>query len=196
MRRFVRGKFPRLCGATARSGGIPAITLAELESSSPAVQRACALKLREAVITVGFFTVHGGLPHHLVGEAFGAAKRFFALPDAEKDAIHIRKSPHFRGYSETGAEYTAGARDHKETLDMGLEGASALPLQPGEPPYRCLQGPNQWPARDPAFQATAQAYMAANLRLGRRIMSRLADALDLPSDAFERYFVTPTPCCA
>jgi isopenicillin N synthase-like dioxygenase len=52
-------------------------------------------------------------------EAFADAERFFALPQAEKDTIHITKSRHLRGYSGVGSETTQGKSDLREQIDLG-----------------------------------------------------------------------------
>lgn len=76
------------------------------------------------------------------------SRRFFALPQAELAAIGMVHSPYFRGYNPAGSELTQGRPDLREQLDVAPE-LPPLPIAPDDPPYRRLQGPNQWPAALP-----------------------------------------------
>jgi isopenicillin N synthase-like dioxygenase len=97
-----------------------------------------------------------------------AAREFFALPAEEKDAIHIRNSPHFRGYSEMNNE-----RDWREQIHFSTDGA------PGGEGFRRLQGPNLWPrALGERWRSTVLGYLEEMKLEGQRI---LADA-GLPVD--------------
>jgi len=49
------------------------------------------------------------------------ARRLFALPDADKDAVAMRNSPHFRGYTRLGGELTGGVVDWREQIDIGAQ---------------------------------------------------------------------------
>src|SRR5687767_11287445 len=46
-----------------------------------------------------FYLANPPLPAGLGRRVLDAARGFFALPAAEKAAVHISRSPHFRGYS-------------------------------------------------------------------------------------------------
>ena len=62
-------------------------------------------RLREAAHEVGFFYLTGhGVSGELTRRVLAAARRFFALPQAEKDAVAMVRSPHFRGYTRLGGE--------------------------------------------------------------------------------------------
>ena len=47
---------------------------------------------------------------------------FFLKRLEEKLKISIDNSPHFRGYTQVGGEYTLGTQDWREELDLGFEG--------------------------------------------------------------------------
>jgi isopenicillin N synthase-like dioxygenase len=100
------------------------------------------------------------------------SRRLFALPAAELDAIAMVRSPYFRGYNRAGSELTQGRADQREQLDLAPE-LAPLPLAAGDPPYRRLQGPNQWPAGLPALRPAIVAWMD---RL-REVATALLDAL-------------------
>jgi isopenicillin N synthase-like dioxygenase len=112
------------------------------------------------------------------------ARAFFALPEAEKLAVEMIHSPHFRGYTRAGREITRGAPDWREQFDIHAE-REALPQRPGAPAWTRLQGPNQWPAEHRALRPTLLAWQAALTLVAIRLLSAFAEALEQPKDAFE-----------
>src|SRR5688500_19287098 len=122
-------------------------------------------RLRDACHGPGFCYLAGhGVPPELDTAVMSAARGFFALPQAERRALAIANSPHFRGYTTLGDERTKGVSDWREQLDVGPEEAAAVVL-PGDPPWRRLRGPNQWPARLPALRPTVLAWMRTRDRV-------------------------------
>ena len=91
-------------------------------------QRAAFLtELRTAAHEVGFFYVTGhGVDARLLGDLMDSAQRFFSLPEADKLAIEMVNSPHFRGYNRVASELTRGQPDWREQIDIGAE-RQALP---------------------------------------------------------------------
>ncbi|MFN8566264.1 MAG: 2-oxoglutarate and iron-dependent oxygenase domain-containing protein [Kouleothrix sp.] len=84
-------------------------------------------ELRETAHDLGFFYVTGhGIDGDLIRQVLMLARRFFQLPEADKLAIEMINSPHFRGYNRQGMEYTRGQRDWREQIDIGAE-RPALP---------------------------------------------------------------------
>lgn len=106
------------------------------------------------------------------------AREFFVLPDADKDRVHIRRSPHFRGYSVMKNE-----RDWREQIHFGLERA------PGASP---LEGPNLWPdALGAAWREQALAFLDEAGRHGQQLLAELG--LPLP-DGGEPYLLMKMIC--
>src|SRR5689334_11913528 len=104
--------------------------------------------LRAAAHDVGFFYLIGhDVPASLARRVLEGARRLFALPQTDKDAIAMLRSPHFRGYTRVGGEQTRGEVDWREQIDIGPERPPVG--APGKPSYLWLQGPNQWPAALP-----------------------------------------------
>jgi isopenicillin N synthase-like dioxygenase len=99
-------------------------------------------RLREVAHEVGFFYLTGHqVPESLTRRVLTAARELFALPQADKDAVAMIRSPHFRGYTRLGGELTRGEVDWREQIDIGPE---REPIGgPGRPDYLWLQGPNQ-----------------------------------------------------
>ena len=104
-------------------------------------------RLRAACHGPGFcYLVGHGVPAELDAAVMRVAREFFALPEAERRALAIANSPHFRGYTVLGGERTKGVSDWREQLDVGAEEPAAV-VKRSDPPWRRLRGPNQWPAR-------------------------------------------------
>ncbi|AKS36211.1 oxidoreductase [Mycolicibacterium goodii] len=143
-------------------------------------------RLRRVAHEVGFFHLVGhGVPDELVDRVRTAARRLFALPQADKDAIAMVNSPHFRGYTRLGGELTGGRVDWREQIDIGPELAA---LDDPAEPYLRLQGPNQWPAALPELPAVIAEWDAALARVGRTLLRHWAVALGNPADVFDEAF--------
>jgi isopenicillin N synthase-like dioxygenase len=160
-------------------------TLPEVDLRHPSGQ--LRERLREAAHEVGFFYLVGHhLPDGLIDRVLAAARRLFALPQAEKDAVAMVRSPHFRGYTRLGGELTGGEVDWREQIDIGPE---REPIGgPGKPDYLWLQGPNQWPAGLPELPGIVAEWDAALARVARSLLSHWAAALGSPADVFDAAF--------
>src|ERR1700684_465198 len=87
-----------------------------------------------------FFYVAGhGIAPALQRDVMELARRFFALPEADKLAIEMVNSPHFRGYNRVASELTRGRPDWREQLDIGAE-REALPPARNAPAWTRLRG--------------------------------------------------------
>ena len=141
--------------------------------------------LRAAAHDIGFFYLVGhGAPQALGDEVLRASREFFALPESEKAKIAMANSPHFRGYTRIGDERTGGRNDWREQLDVGLE-APALELAPGDPAWRRLQGPNQWPGHPSALKPALLAWHEALQPIAATLLQAFALSLGQDADAFE-----------
>ncbi|MCV7233713.1 isopenicillin N synthase family oxygenase [Mycobacterium branderi] len=160
--------------------GLPVV---DLRDHPDALRR----RLREVAHEVGFFYLTGhGVPAPLTRAVLEAARRLFALPQADKDAIAMVRSPHFRGYTRLGGELTGGQVDWREQIDIG-------PQRPpiggaGQPDYMWLQGPNQWPAGLPELPGLVDSWDAALSRVARTLLRHWAAALGSPPDVFDAAF--------
>lgn len=101
--------------------------------------------------------------------------------------IEMKNAPSFLGYSQLSAEITAGEVDHREQVDLSTE--HPVP-KPGSPRYHNLLAPNQWPAEEsaPGFRATYADYMRRMGDISIYFTSLIAEAIQLPRDAFSKYF--------
>lgn len=150
--------------------------------------------LRRAARGPGFFYLTGhGIDPALIDDVLALSRRFFALPDIDKLAIEMVKSPHFRGYNRAGFELTRGQPDWREQLDIGAE-REPFRLVPGDPAWRRLQGPNQWPAALPELKSVLLRYQDEVTALAIRVLRAFAAALGQDEAAFEPiYAPAPNP---
>lgn len=109
------------------------------------------------------------LPEPDCDAALAGAAAFFDRPAAEKQALAMSRSPHFRGYSELHNE-----RDWREQIHFGSE----RPVGPGPEPRLRLQGPNLWPD-DSAWRQRMLAYLDGVAGVGRALLGQVARALGI-----------------
>ena len=186
------GAFGAVKGPQAAFTEIPVIDVAGLFSADAAARRECGRAIGAACRDVGFFyVVNHGIAQPRIDEVFAAARRFFALPEAEKMAVALARSPFMRGYFPLEGEVLDPALggDYKEGFDMALD----LPLDdPDVVARKLLHGPNQWPARPAEFRPVVQGYFDDLIELGRTLSRGFALSLDLPEDFFTRRMRRPT----
>ncbi|GAB5904483.1 isopenicillin N synthase family dioxygenase [Mycobacteroides chelonae] len=143
--------------------------------------------LREVTHEVGFFYLTGhGVSPRLVDEVLSAARRLFALPAEDKDAIAMVRSPHFRGFTRLGGELTGGLTDWREQIDVGPERRATA--RGKDLDYLWLQGPNQWPKAVPELRAALASWDAALAAVGRKLLRELAIALGSADGVFDEAF--------
>ncbi len=149
-------------------------------------------ELRRVVHEIGFFYVVGhGVAPALDAQVHDVARRFFALDDVDRLEIENTRSAQFRGYTRFGHELTNGRVDLRDQIDISHE----LPppsLQPGDPAWLRLRGPNLWPSALPELRPVVTSWMDAMEGVGRTLLHAMAAALGQSSDAFDDV-VTPRP---
>ncbi|KAJ1304741.1 hypothetical protein OPQ81_005879 [Rhizoctonia solani] len=149
-------------------------------------------QLRSAMTEVGFlYLLNPPIDDHLVQSVIDYAPKLFDLPQEKKDTLAMVNSESFFGYNKLGAEITKGSTDYREQFDFGTPWKGKH--NPEGPYYERLWGPAQWPsdADLPGFHAAYSAYYSQCADLSFHFIGLLAEALGLPSDAFERFFDTP-----
>jgi isopenicillin N synthase-like dioxygenase len=162
---------------------VTALPVVDLRADSTELQEG----LREAAHEVGFFYLTGhDVPDELACRLLEAARRLFELPEADKDAVAMVRSPHFRGYTRLGGELTRGRVDWREQLDVGPE---RPPIGgAGKADYLWLQGPNQWPAALPELPPIIEEWDAALSSVARTLLRHWAASLGSPPDVFDPAF--------
>lgn len=146
---------------------LPLLDLSQLDSDARR-RRAFLDDLRAAARDVGFFYLRGhGVDSALNARLQQGARQFFALPEADKLAVQMVHSPHFRGYNRAAAELT---------------------LSDDTPRWARLQGPNQWPAALPTLKPLLLQWQQAMTAMSLRLLRAFALALSLPEQAFDRLY--------
>ena len=172
-----------MMGRMTTVGSATALPVVDLRAGAAQLRRG----LREAAHEVGFFYLTGhGVPDELANRVLEAARRLFELPEAEKDAVAMVRSPHFRGYTRMGGELTRGQVDWREQIDIGPERAPVG--GPGQPDYLWLQGPNQWPAALPELPGIIDEWDVALSTVARTLLRHWAASLGSPPDVFDPAF--------
>lgn len=150
---------------------IPIIDIAPLTASpdrtaagSGASQERCTAAIHEACVDTGFFVAGGHGLEACTHELFDAGRRFFALPQAQKELVprHERYGyvPHAATAIDTGRQST-----NTEYFDIGLGDEVELPP---------LEG----------FESAVRTYQSAALGVGAAIVRSLAISLGLAPDFF------------
>ncbi|MGK9173958.1 isopenicillin N synthase family oxygenase [Yokenella regensburgei] len=165
---------------------LPILSLARY--FNPAERDAFLVQLRTAARDIGFFY----LTHHGVNDALQytvqqEARRFFALNEEQKQQVAMINSPHFRGYNRAASELTRGKPDWREQFDIGAE-RPALALSESAPRWGRLQGPNLWPAEQPALKSTLLAWQKSMTDMAVVLLRAFAEALQLPANAFDALY--------
>ncbi len=144
--------------------------------------------LRDACAGPGFVYLRGhGIAPEVDEALLREARRFFALPQTEREAVAIVNSAAFRGYTVLGDERTNGQADWRDQLDLGDEQESPGPR--AQPAWSRLRGPNQWPESLPTMKPAVMTWMHQMQSLGLEALRALALGLGQPVDAFDEGFV-------
>ncbi|QRY61971.1 isopenicillin N synthase family oxygenase [Gordonia sp. PDNC005] len=160
---------------------LPIVDMALLDSDRVAFQES----LRTAAHEYGFFYLVGhGIDATTSDRLFDTARDFFALPDADKFGVEMLRSPQFRGYTRFGGEYTQGAIDWREQIDVAAE----YKQLGDDPAYLRLDGPNLWPTALPAFRDVVTDWQRRCSALGLTLMREWAVSLGAAADVFDEAF--------
>jgi isopenicillin N synthase-like dioxygenase len=170
---------------------IPVIDFSGMSSPIVANRQAVARKIREACLSNGFFYIKStGLTLEATADVLKAAREFFALPEARKNAISKEYSRAGRGYEKLSSQRleASAQADLKEGFQMGWH------LPPDDPRVVAgwsHHGPNQWPEGMSEWRRTIEMYHQAMVSLARQIMAAIASSLDIDKDYFDGAFVDP-----
>jgi isopenicillin N synthase-like dioxygenase len=171
---------------------LPIVDLSYASHPEPHVRERFYRDLRKTLHDHGYFYLTGhGVDPNLIAEVLATSKRFFALPLEERVKIAMVNSPHFRGYTRVGLEFTRGEQDWREQIDINTE-AVPVAIGPDTPAWQRLIGPNQWPEALPELKPLLLAYQAEVTRIGVSVLKVIAAALGQPEDVFAETY-TPHP---
>lgn len=170
--------------STAATTLLPLLDLSQLDQG-PEKKNIFLADLRHAARDIGFFYLTGhGIDPQLLAQVQREARAFFALPEAQKQAVAMINSPHFRGYNRPASELTRGQPDWREQFDLGAD-RPPLPQTEPTPGWTRLQGPNQWPSQLPNLKPVLLRWQAQMTTMSLRLLRAFAQALRLPNEAFD-----------
>jgi isopenicillin N synthase-like dioxygenase len=113
-------------------------------ATSPDTRPKLLRQLHHALVSVGFlYVTNHGVPENTINDLISILPQFFGLPHVDKQEIALCNSPHFLGYSQVGAEMTAGKKDRREQVEFATELEAKYIEGVGMPLYERLIGPNQ-----------------------------------------------------
>ena len=147
-------------------------------------------RIREACERVGFFGVvnHGVAPDAL-DDLWRTAQEFFDLPDAQKNAVAMPYPGYPYGYAPMAYESLARSTgapapaDAKESFAIGPVDAPSHSFT--DPDEASVWSPSLWPATPSDMRPVWERAFREFAALSARLLSRMADVLDLPTDHFE-----------
>ncbi|TEY36327.1 hypothetical protein BOTCAL_0558g00050 [Botryotinia calthae] len=164
--------------------GIPILDLSLAED--PFKKPQLLKELKHILLNIGFLYVKNhGVPKDIVDKLVNALPSLFALPDEEKNSIALEKSPHFLGYSEMGSETTAQVSDQREQFEFATELESSW--IEGDPIYKKLLGPNQWPLSLPSIRVIVENYIQSLFELSERFLKLVAEALNISPSSLHSF---------
>jgi isopenicillin N synthase-like dioxygenase len=208
----------RLAGAVTKppanvpESALPTVPLVDLGpsfNSSVSSRQAVASEIRNACLTTGFFQISNhGITEPAISSVMKQAKRFFhELTPVQKQELHVKHSPLFRGYEPSDATYV-NVDDHgttngspvetKEGFNWGYE--SSLDPTGGDGHYVELDGQppspghnNVWPSESllPGFHDGIKQYYTEVLQLARHLFRLFALSLNLEEAYFDELTTHP-----
>ncbi|KAF8914947.1 Clavaminate synthase-like protein [Mucidula mucida] len=157
---------------------LPIIDIAPyLNSASADVQsrrQSVADAIHAACTNFGFFylDISSFVDQQEPDELAMLARRFFSLPQEEKDKISLKNQDYARGYQRLKENVTNGKADNHEGLDF---------YRPVETPDKSkpLWGENQWPSQPAEFKDKYQVWVDKMKALGLIVMKAMADGLGM-----------------
>lgn len=214
----------RLAGALTRPPAdipgelLPSVPLIDIGPSFDGTfesRKAVASQIRAACVTTGFFQIsnHGIPPNAMAGVLRQAERFFHDLPNAKKEALHIKHSALFRGYEPHDATYVnpddqqqQQQQETKEGFNWGYE--ETLDPEGGDGKYVELDGSkpqqtrgtgsgsgngNVWPDDPdlPGFHSAIATYYGQVLQLARHLFRLFALSLDLEEHYFDDLMTHP-----
>ncbi len=164
----------------------PCVPTVDLRSARAAEQ------IAEAASSIGFLIVSGhDVSPMLIDQQWAVTQSFFDLPLEQKTTVAMPTRGYPYGYAPFAYEQLSASvgetnpPDLKETYTVGpITSPTHEFLDPDE---LSAWSPNLWPdhALLPKFRTTSERYFVAMADLCARLLSMMAEALELPADHFE-----------
>lgn len=157
----------------------PVVDIGSLLGAGSATERhEAARQFHAACTTTGLCQLTGhGIDTRRVVQRMA---EFFALPQADKDALATAKGALTRGYIGMGEESGSAALEVKEAFSCGW------PWPEGVAPHNAMQGPNRWPHAallPPGWQCDVEAAFARFCEVSNGLARAIALAHGQAEDA-------------
>ena len=115
-----------------------------------------------------------------------AAAQLFALPQADKDAVAMVNSPHFRGYTRLGGELTGG---WSTGASRSTSDPERVPLSRPRRDLSAVAGPQPVAGRAArTARPSSPNGMPRWPHVGRKLLQHWAASLGSPEDVFDAAF--------
>lgn len=169
---------------------VPAIDIGPFLAGEPDGKRAVVEAVQSACREIGFLVISGhGLPAEDLAQAFALTRRFFDLPQAEKDRWHPDGPSKQRGYHAFESRGLANTLDSKVPRDL-RETVFLGPVDDFRPHYKDLPEaelsywPNTIPTEPAGVDAAVIRLYRGFERLSADLLRVFALALGMPEDHF------------
>ncbi|KAK1763045.1 hypothetical protein QBC33DRAFT_460250 [Phialemonium atrogriseum] len=172
---------------------LPLVDFARLRSAETRDEELA--KLRHALFTIGFlYLVNSGL-EETAAELHGSLPGLFALPAEKKQAVAMLNSPSFLGYTQLGAEMTAGGTDMREArkpipqrikIQFDIGTATEDAWKEGAPTWTKMEGTSQYPDY-PGFKPLVGEYLRRMTDLSTEFLEAVAESLSLLRGTFDPF---------
>lgn len=153
---------------------VPTISVANTRNNLDIIQ-----EIRDACLLHGFFQViDHDVPLPLIDRTFATTKAFFELPVESKQSV--LKTDHIVGGYEPFRVYNLSTSEPNRRANYGCNEGFAIAPEWGK---------NQFVSDDilPDFEKDCSDYFRAVAQLGRRLLSTIAEGLNVPGNFFEPY---------
>jgi isopenicillin N synthase-like dioxygenase len=179
----------------AGSESFPVVDLADYRREAPGALADVARQLRYALEHIGFLiVVNHGVDFALIAEIVEQARRFHALPLAEKLKLETNRGAGsgFTGYLPSG-EYAIKTSELNDNNKPDVNAAFFMDRERSPDDAEVLAGklfraPNKWPANLPGFREFLLQYWEALEGFSKRLLPAFAVALELAPDFFDQAF--------
>jgi isopenicillin N synthase-like dioxygenase len=170
---------------------LPVMDLGPYLAGEPGALDQLAIQWRAACEGVGFMClVNHGLPQAEIEKMEQEARRFHALPDAEK--LEIRVNQHQRGFIPGKATILTnsvyGENKKLDSVECFVVATDYPDSDPNVQAGKQFYARNQWPQSLPGFQDAVESYMQQVVSLCDRLLPVWAVSLGLKQDFFAPYF--------
>ena len=170
---------------------VPVIDIAAALAGNAEARRKTADEIAHACETVGFFMITGhGVPQAVIDAVDEESRRFFDLPEEEKQGVAIRPTNPMKGYRRVGISTLDTTQDDAPPPDLRESFVMGAEAVPGDPFYTDSFGarffqPNLWPAEPAGFRPAYESFYKTGAAVARELMRLFALALQLPENFFD-----------